>query len=250
MMIWIAVTLLAFFVKGLCGFANTLIFDTLLSFRVANARISPVELALGYPTNVILCWQGRRQLRVALVLPLACTVLLGSLPGALLLRYVQADRIKLFFGLLVLGMGVDMLLKERRKSVCPANSTPGISPWAPRGRLSGTILAIFAGLMCGMFGIGALLSACVGELTEDSASFKANISAVFLVESSVRLVSYTALGVLSFPVLRQAALLYPFMLLALFAGIKSSAWLPERMVRRLVIFMLLISGIMLVLANA
>ena len=51
---WIIATLSAFFVKGLCGFANTLVFTTLLSFGNQNIHISPVELLLGYPTNLII----------------------------------------------------------------------------------------------------------------------------------------------------------------------------------------------------
>ena len=41
---WIAATLVAFFIKGLCGFANTLIFTTILSFGSSNLSITPVEL--------------------------------------------------------------------------------------------------------------------------------------------------------------------------------------------------------------
>ncbi len=44
MLLWIIAAVCAFFVKGLCGFANTLIFTNILSFGVNNALISPVEL--------------------------------------------------------------------------------------------------------------------------------------------------------------------------------------------------------------
>ena len=61
-MAWfIAATLAAFFIKGLCGFANTLIFQSILSFSVNNADISPVELVLG-SGNAILTWQNRKSL--------------------------------------------------------------------------------------------------------------------------------------------------------------------------------------------
>ena len=53
--IWLsAAAVLAYFVKGLCGFANTLVFSTLLSFTADNIRISPVELALGILSGKIL----------------------------------------------------------------------------------------------------------------------------------------------------------------------------------------------------
>ena len=54
MAIWIVATFVAFFVKGLCGFANTLVFTSILGFGVNNVNISPVELVLGFPSNIIM----------------------------------------------------------------------------------------------------------------------------------------------------------------------------------------------------
>lgn len=48
----------AYFIKGLCGFANTLVFTAILSFGSVNANISPIDLLLGYPANVILTWKN------------------------------------------------------------------------------------------------------------------------------------------------------------------------------------------------
>ena len=59
MLPWIIAALCAYFVKGLCGFANTLVFTTILSFSTSNALISPVDLLLGFPTNAILAWHER-----------------------------------------------------------------------------------------------------------------------------------------------------------------------------------------------
>lgn len=36
----------AYFIKGLCGFANTLVFTSILSFCASNANISPIDLLL------------------------------------------------------------------------------------------------------------------------------------------------------------------------------------------------------------
>ena len=79
-MIWMIVaTLCAYFVKGLCGFANTLVFSTILSVGVDNINISPVELLLGYPSNVIISWKERKsviwQFCIPLVFFAVCMVL-------------------------------------------------------------------------------------------------------------------------------------------------------------------------------
>ena len=86
MALWMLAAAAAYFVKGLCGFANTLVFTSILSFGSAtNANISPVDLLVGYPTNVILTWKNREKLNARVWLPLAALVLAGSVPGALLL---------------------------------------------------------------------------------------------------------------------------------------------------------------------
>lgn len=102
MSLWFIAAFTAYFVKGLCGVANTLIFTTILSFVAVNANISPVDLLLGYPANLILTCKNRRSLDTKVFLPLAILVLAGSIPrcnigylvwtirsGALLAVYVS-----------------------------------------------------------------------------------------------------------------------------------------------------------------
>lgn len=48
MILWLIAAFTAYFVKGLCGFANGLIFTTILGFGAPNANISPVNTLLGY----------------------------------------------------------------------------------------------------------------------------------------------------------------------------------------------------------
>ena len=58
-----------------------------------------------------------------------------------------------------------------------------------------------------------------------------------------------SMGILTFDILKQAAVLIPAMLTGLFLGIKSSQILDERIVKKTVIIMLLISGIALIVNN-
>lgn len=77
---WIIATICAFFVKGLCGFANTLVFTTILSFGNNNINISPIELILGYPTNAILAWKERKSIDRNVCIALSVLVIVGSIP--------------------------------------------------------------------------------------------------------------------------------------------------------------------------
>ena len=182
---WIAATLCAFYVKGLCGFANTLVFTTVMSFGLSNRNISPVELLLGYPSNAIIALKERRSIDPKLCLALAALVVLGSIPGVL----------------------------------------------------------------CGLYGVGALLGAYVSRVARDARAFRANLCVVFFVENTLRIILYSAMGLLNMGMLLQAARLFPAALLGLFLGMKSGAYVSEKAVRRIVIVMLIVSGLSLVIGQ-
>ena len=236
-MIWIIAAFCAFFIKGLCGFANTLVFDTILGFGVNNVNISPVELVLGYPTNVILTYKNRKYIDKNIVIPLIIVVILGSLPGAFVLRYVNANIVKMIFGVMVTLVGIDMLYREY-------NSSTGNSH-----RIFDIIIGILAGAMCGMFGVGVLVAAFVSRITKTSSEFKANLSMVFIAENTFRFISYIALGVMTFDSIKQAVILAPVMLISLFLGMKCGDVLNEKLVKKLVIIFLIISGVAMVVDN-
>lgn len=237
MWIWILATLVAFYIKGLCGFANTLIFDSILGFSVNNVNISPVELLLSYPSNMIMTWKNRQALKRSVYIPLTIMVIGGSIPGIFLLKYVNARYIKLFFGVVVVLIGIEMLLREYGKMQ------------TKESKVLMVIIGVASGVLCGLFGVGVVLAAYVNRITENTASFKANLSAVFIFENTFRILLYSVLGVITLRSLKMSLMMVPFMLLGLFAGMKSSTYLDEKVVKKIVILLLILSGIVLVINN-
>lgn len=237
MYLWIAAALVSYFIKGLCGFADALIFNSILSFGINTADISPVLLVTGYPTSLIVAWQNRRELRLRVCLPLAALVLAGCIPGAFMLKNVDARLIKFIFGFVVVALGVEMLLRERRQEKLPA-SKPVLA-----------LIGVLAGVLCGLFGVGALMAAYVGRVTETNSEFKANMNAVFFVEGTFRLILYLCLGLITPASLRQSLILMPCMLAGIFLGSRCSRKLNEKVVKKLVIFTLILSGVLLILRN-
>lgn len=237
MYLWFIAVVAAYFIKGLCGFANTLVLTSILSFGVPNANISPVDLLLGCPANLILTWKNRASLDPKVYLPLAALVLAGSIPGALLLKNVDARAIKLVFGVVVVVLGIEMLSREYRHGNA-SSSKPVLA-----------IIGITAGMLCGLFGVGALLAAYVSRVTQDNASFKANISAVFIADNIFRLVLYSALHLLTMSTIKLALVLVPFALIGLFFGMACSRITKESHARKFTSILLILSGISLVLKN-
>lgn len=234
MYLWIIATLCAFFIKGLCGFANTLVFTSILSFGANNINISPVELVLGYPTNLILALKERKQISWWMCLPLAVLVILGSIPGVFVLKNVDTGIVKTIFGFIIILLGIEMLLREFHPKQMKQSTLVLI------------LVGILSGLLCGLYGVGALLGAYLSRVTNNTHSFKANICVVFLVENTFRIVLYACTGILHIAILKKALILAPFMLIGLFGGMFAGNILNEKLIKRLVILLLILSGFALI----
>ena len=138
MIIWIIAAICAFFVKGLCGFANTLVFTSILSFGVNNSLISPVELLLGYPGNLFLAWKERKKINWKICGPLSALVMLGSIPGAFFLKNADTTVIKMIFGVVIILIGAEMLLREFRPR--PMKQSNGFT----------IFIGVLSGILCGL----------------------------------------------------------------------------------------------------
>ena len=226
-------TVCAYFVKGLCGFANTLVFSTILSFSTNNVNISPVELVLGLPSNIMISYKERKSVQWKVCLPLAGLVLLGDIPGILLLKNTNTQVIKGIFGFVIIAIGVEMLLREYMRKT-------------KKSQLLLITIGILSGILCGLYGIGALLAAYMGRVTDNSSSFKGNLCIVFLIDNLFRLVMYGVTGIITLATLKQSVILFPFMALGLFLGMKGSSFLDEKKIKKLVIIMLILSGVSLI----
>ena len=237
MALWIIAALISYFVKGLCGFANTLVFTSILSFGTSNANISPIDLLVNYPSNLVMIYKNRKGLDWKVYVPLAALVLAGSVPGAFLLKNINAGAIKLLFGAVVVLLGAEMLLRQFSKRKLKSS------------KVALAIVGIVAGALCGLFGIGALLAAYVGRVTDDQSAFKANINAVFFVENTFRVILYSVLGLLTAETLRYAAILIPFSLIGLSLGMLTSSRFNERTSKIVISVLLILSGVSLILAQ-
>jgi uncharacterized membrane protein YfcA len=227
----------AYIVKGLCGFANTLVFGTIMSFQTNNINISPVELIVGYPANIIIALREKRSISAKVCVPLSILVILGSIPGAIFLKNGNTQVIKVIFGIVVMLVGIEMFLRERQSK--KRETSPIIL----------TMIGIISGILCGLFGVGALLAAYVSRTTQNSSEFRGNISVVFIVENTFRIILYLVTGILKMSLVKTAVILMPFMLLGLVVGILLSKKIQEKVAKKAVVIMLIISGCSLILQN-
>ena len=237
MLLWIVTSFVSFYIKGICGFANTLVFTAMLSFTNSNALISPVSLLLGYPTNAIIAFKERKHIDWKVCSLLSALVIAGSIPGAFFLKNADAQIIKILFGVVIILLGLENLIEEK----LPKKGTPS----------RGTLLAIgiVSGLLCGLYGVGALISAYISRVTNDSRAFKANICVVFLADKTFRFFLYIYSGLLTTEILKLSLLLLPAAVIGLYAGMRCCKHINEHTVKKLVAAALIVSGIALIASN-
>lgn len=235
--LWIIAAFIAFFVKGLCGFANTLVFTSILGFGTNNVNISPVELIIGYPANLIMTLKNRKHLKPSVFIPLILLVIAGSIPAVFLLKNTDSNYLKVLFGIAVILIGAEIFIRE------------SFNLKYKESKIVLTLIGTISGALCGLFGVGALLAAYVGRVTKTADEFKANISAVFIAENTFRIVLYSALGIITSKTIKWALFLFPFVLAGVFFGMKSAKYLNENTAKKLVVILLIISGAIMIYKN-
>lgn len=233
MLWWVFSTLCAYVVKGMTGLGDSLILTSLLGFTNTNLDISPVTMLLGSSTNVIMVWNGRKLINWRFCLPLCAIVVAFSIPGALLLKNMDARVLKIIFGIVIIAVSLEMLLRRE--------NTKKPSP------ILGGAIAVMAGLSCGMFGVGTMLGAYAARLIHDPKACKTNLCVIFMVETTVRFVTYIVSGILTMEAVRIALPLLPCVWLGLWLGMRISSKMDEKKARTVVLVMLLISGTALII---
>lgn len=236
MILWMLAAFVGYFVKGVAGIGNTLVVTSAMAYTRTNAEITPVELLLCVPTNLAVTWVYRRHIDWKLAIAPLCMVLAGDALGVLLLKNVDVTAMKAVFGVVLILLSVEQLWRELRGK--PTRSGH------PALMLT---LGISAGVLCGMFGVGALLAAYLSRVTTDDATYKGTMSIIFTIENFFRVIAYSATGLLTAVSLTRAAILLPFMGAGLFLGIRLSNRLNARTMRLIIGVMLLLSGLPLLL---
>ena len=236
MILWMLAAFVGYFVKGVAGIGNTLVVTSAMAYTRTNAEITPVELLLCVPTNLAVTWVYRRHIDWKLAIAPLCMVLAGDALGVLLLKNVDVTAMKAVFGVVMILLSVEQLWRELRGKPSRAGH--------PALMLT---LGVSAGVLCGMFGVGALLAAYLSRVTTDDATYKGTMSIIFTIENFFRVIAYSATGLLTAISLTRAAILLPFMGAGLFLGIRLSNRLNARTMRLIIGVMLLLSGLPLLL---
>lgn len=218
-----------FFIKGLAGFGDPLITTPALSLFLDNLVITPNNLILSIPSNGYIVWKSWKTFSIKKALPVLAFVLLGVIPGSFLLKYAESRILKMCLGLLVLGIGIEMLTRNRAKPVS-------------HNSVAMAIVSFCSGITAGLYGINLFFVAYLERTVKGREAFRGNICFIFFFESVFRAAVYLANGIFTVDILIFSAISLPGMLLGLIAGGRVDHRLSDKSLRYIVILMFMLAG--------
>ncbi len=230
-------TLIAYLVKGITGFGNTLVMGPLYSFAVENRITTPIDLIFSIPTNIYMVWKERKSISLKAVVPLSVMLMAGILPGTFLLKFGYDWVLKSVLGIVVILMAVEML--TRKQAQVPKKPSPVFL----------VTCGILSGILAGMYGISALLIAYISRTTDNRSQFRGNICCVFLVDNFFRLFLYWFSGILNKDIFMLALILLPAVVLGMMIGVRIDKKVGERSVKNFTVALLIFSGLVLILKS-
>jgi uncharacterized membrane protein YfcA len=231
-------TLLAAFAVGISGFAFGLVaaavwLQALPPVQTAAMIVIYALLVQGYAV-----WKLRRSIVPARVWPFIVGSAIGIPGGVLLLRWASAAQLKLDVAALLILFSLYNLMRPKMPSVA----------WA--GNVGDGVIGVLNGVLGGSTGLAGILPVIWSSMRgwsrdEQRAVFQPTAVATFLMCLPV----FGGTGAISLETIRLFVVGLPCLLLGTFAGWSLYGKLDEATFRNVVLWLLLISGVVMLVTG-
>ncbi|MFO1318748.1 MAG: sulfite exporter TauE/SafE family protein [Burkholderiales bacterium] len=224
----------AYTIFGISGFGSSLISIPLLAHFLPLKTVVPMMVLLDFSASFMTGLQSRPAIVWSEVRPLVPWMLGGIALGVWLLSRVPGDALILALGVFVTSYGVLTIVRHVRQITASKR-------WAAPAGFAG-------GVMGAMFGAGGpIYVAYVSARLHDPDRFRATMSVVFSLGTSVRIVLFLITGLLLDARLWFAGIaLFPVMLLGTAIGRRIHVRLSRGHIARVIGGLLVVSGVSLI----
>ncbi|MFV0528875.1 MAG: sulfite exporter TauE/SafE family protein [Lachnospiraceae bacterium] len=220
-----------FIIKGLVGFGNPLIANPLMAMQLDNKYITPGVVPVDLCVNVYISVKDRKSFLPKLALPIMACIMVGVIPGTLFLKVGAPWVIKALLGVLIIGLGIEML--TRKRDALPTKGNPVIMG----------LFSLVSGFLSGLFGINMLFLAYLERRMSNRQQFRANVCFIFAFENSFRMLMYAINGMFSMFTVWITLISIPAAILGVLLGGKIDLKLSEKTANRLINAVFILGGI-------
>lgn len=240
-LVWTAIggfIFVAFTLEVITGFGSTVIALALGALLVPIESLLPVLVPLSLFMSATIAWRYRELIDWSLLLHTVLPgMFLGTLVGYGLIPLLNGALMKVLFGLIIIWFAASELWRDRQHT--PDRPKP---VWVVRA------LIFLAGISHGLFASGGpLLVYSVAGLPLGKLRFRATLATVWLALNSFLSCIYLMDGQL-LPSLPRVAGYFPLLLAGLWVGEKLHHRVDESQFRKLIFFLLLVTGSLLVMS--
>lgn len=225
------IVFIAFFVRGITGFANSLILVPLLSLFLDIKMVVPVAAILSIASGIYLFRITREKIEKEFVFVLFF-LMIGTLIGTHFLVSYGSGHLEKVLGIVVILFSVQTFFGGTFK---------GIKKWW------GAVAGLAGGVLGGMFTAnGPPLVIYFGNKLKKQ-SFRATLNVIFLIDAVWLNALYVFTGVTTQDTFMFALPLLPALVVALYLGSKMHVRVKEILFKRIVAAILFVVGVAFVL---
>ncbi|HVI42946.1 MAG TPA: sulfite exporter TauE/SafE family protein [Anaerovoracaceae bacterium] len=228
-----AIYTVSYLIKGIAGFGDPLLSNPLLSIFLENKIISPANLLISMPINTYMAWNNRNDFSIKKVIPIVISLLIGIIPGTLLLKYATSWILKVSLGLLIIMIGINMLSRSKDET-------------GKNNKFIMAFICFCSGVTAGLYGINLFVISYIERTSDNRNEFRGNLCFVFLIESIFRLATYFASGIMNIDIILLALIAAPGVIAGLYMATKIDQKLREETIRRIIVGIFIIGGLSIV----
>lgn len=231
-------TFAAAFVTGVAGFAFGMVAAAIWLHALAPGQTTALIVAYALLVQGYAVWKLRKAIAPARLWPFIVGSVIGVPVGVGVLRWVPASQIRLGVGVLLILLSVYNLIRPKMPSMA----------WA--GRLGDGSIGVFNGVLGGATGLGGILPTIWSGMrgwTRDEQRGVFQPTAVFTFV--LCLLAFGGTGIVTQEVLRLFAIGLPALIAGTLVGWSIYGKLDEATFRKIVLWLLLISGLAIVLTG-
>ena len=228
------IILLGYFIKALVGFGGAMFSVPILVLFFDVTLVVPIASLVNMLSGIILLPSVKKKFDKKELLLVFIGAFFGTIVGVYLLKSVANDTLKIIFGVLVILFALRMIF-EKYLSFKKLKS------------YFATVFGAIGGLTGGMFSThGPPIALYLGHQIKDKHILRGTLILVFLIISIWRNGLYLFTGMFNTEIYTISAFMIPIIIIASFFGSKVHLKISQEVYRKIVVGILLVSGILLV----